>query len=471
MRLLLVAALLLTANTSAQDAFAKRFKDRTIRVDLEHSGTASEERLGFVKARLEGAWAGSKTNLLDASGNGAYRFLVRDPADKKPIFSRGYCSIYGEWETTGEAKVLRRSFQESVRFPEPLARALLSVEKREPGGAFVEIFACEIDPSSRAIDRSPPRAQGEVTVLAETGPAAERVDLLVAGDGYTAARKGEFEADAKRLLEALFATEPFKSRAAAFNVRLLHVAARESGIGDPRSGLHRSSPLGLSYNAFDSDRYMLTFENEALQEALALVRFDTVILLGDGTKYGGGGIYELYATCAARAAEAPYVFVHEFGHSFGGLADEYYTSQVAYEELLPSGFEPWEPNITALLDPKSLKWGDLVLSETPLPTPWNQTAFDRHEFDYQAKRRAMTEAAAPVADMDGLMARAKATTAALLGAERHKGAVGALEGAGYKARGLYRPEIDCIMFSRSAAFCRVCERALRRAIDVHAKGK
>jgi hypothetical protein len=193
-------------------------------------------------------------------------------------------------------------------------------------------------------------------------------------------------------------------------------------------------------------------------------------VLANTRKYGGGGIYGLWSTCAADSEVAAYVFVHEFGHGFGGLADEYYTSQVAYEDFTPPGTEPWEPNVTALLDPKSLKWKDLVAEGTPLPTPWNQDAYDQVDLAYQKKRAEAITRNADDATSEALMREIKAQRRPLLEGEKFFGKVGAFEGAAYEAKKLYRPELDCIMFTQSpTAFCRVCERAIARVIDTYTR--
>ena len=301
--------------------------------------------------------------------------------------------------------------------------------------------------------------------LREQGPSATQVDLLIVADGYTQAQRDKFMADAQRLSGVLLATEPFRRHAARFNVRGLFLASPEAGISNPRKGVWRDSAFGTAFNAFDSDRYVLTFQDRTLRDAVAQAPYDALILLANERKYGGGGIYNLWATATSDSEVAPYVFVHEFGHSFAGLADEYYSSQVAYEAFNAKGIEPWEPNATALLDPAKLKWKDLVEPGVPLPTPWNQAAYDAVDLAYQKKRAEAIAAQASEERQEELMRDIKAQTAPLLAKEPHRGKVGAFEGSMYEAKGLYRPEVDCIMFSRNpTSFCRVCERALERTI-------
>jgi len=310
---------------------------------------------------------------------------------------------------------------------------------------------------------------GPVVELLNNGDPATKVDLLILGDGYTAAERPKFDKDARRLVEILFAFEPFKSRKSDFNVWGLSPAASESGISRPSTGLYRRSPVGATYDAFGSERYVLTFDNRAFRDIASRAPYDVVEILANGQTYGGGGIFNLYATVAADSAWAPYVFVHEFAHHFAGLADEYYTSPVAY---LPAADrpEPWEMNVTALRNPASLKWKDLVAPGTPLPTPWEKDAFEAHSREIQAKRRAIRVAKRPEAEMDALFRVQQTEETRLLGAGTYAHAVGAFEGAMYEAHGYYRPQVDCVMFTRNAVpFCAVCRRALEKVIDLYSR--
>jgi hypothetical protein len=450
--------------------FDALFTGKTLRFDWFHSGTATEEHVSPDRFHLEGDWPGSRIHLVDDTNLDKYRLRVVDPANAETVWSRGFSSIYGEWETTGEAKQGWRTFHESQRFPEPRGPARLVLEKRGEDGAFHEIHATAFDPSSRFVDRSATSSRGEVLTIFENGDPARKVDLLVLADGYTAAEKDKFRGDAARLVGVMFDTEPYRTHKGDFNVRALFLPGAESGISNPRKGVWRDAPLGCSFNAFDTDRYVLTFANEKLREAAAQAPYDALIIVFNDRKYGGGGIFNLWATCAADSEQAPYVFVHEFGHSFAGLADEYYSSQVAYEQFNPKGIEPSEPNVTALLDPASLKWKDLVLVDTPLPTPWDQAGYDRIDLDYQAKRKKMIDEKASEEATEALMREVGRTTGPRLSSEKFAGRVGAFEGALYEAKGLYRPEVDCIMFTRNPkTFCRVCARAIERVIASYAE--
>ena len=193
-----------------------------------------------------------------------------------------------------------------------------------------------------------------------------------------------FHADVKRLVEVLFSVSPFRERRADFNVRAIDTPSTDSGVDRPSDGVYRRTALNASYDIFGSERYVLAPDNEAVREAAAQAPYEFVEILVNGEKYGGGGIYNLFATASTRSGSTPYVFVHEFGHHFAALADEYYTSDVAYETAAPT-VEPWEPNITALLDPAALKWKDLVEAKTPVPTPWAKEDYEKHSAVYQAR--------------------------------------------------------------------------------------
>lgn len=467
----LLLATLVAAPATPGDGFDADFTGGTLRLDTFHSGTAGEEHFAIDSVRLEGPWPGSRHHLLDDTNLGKYYLRVVDATSHRTLYSRGFASIYGEWETTGEAHDgVWRTIHESVRFPEPRRPVQLVIEKRQGDGTFGQVFSTLVDPAGRFIDRSPLPRVGEPWTVFESGPAAGAVDLLILGDGYTAAEAETFKADVERLSAALFATEPFHSRRGDFNVRALQPPSQDSGVTDPRAKTWHATPLGLTYNAFDSERYVLTFANRRLREIAAQVPYDALILLANNRKYGGGGIYNLWTTAAAHSAEDAYLVVHEFGHSFAGLGDEYYTSQVSYEDFTAPGVEPWEPNLTALLPGRELKWGDLVAEGTPVPTPWDQQHYDEVSIAFQERRQALRAAGAAEEVLEKLFEEDRAVTGPMLRAEPHYGQVGAFEGAGYQAKGLYRPALDCIMFTRNPKdFCPVCARAIERVIDLYSR--
>ncbi len=443
------------------------YTGQTFRFDYFHTGTAGEEHFSPDQIRLEGEWPGSRTNLVDELNFGKYYFEILDEASGRTIFSQGFCSIYGEWETISDALDGNwGTFHESIRFPEPKAKVRLVIQKRQADQSFREIYSILIDPYHYSVNRSHISRAGRVWEMEVNAPVDKAVDILVLGDGYTKKERKKFHADTKRLLGVLLDTEPFKSNRDHFNVRAIDLYSPGSGISSPRGRFWNASALDLRYNSFDSDRYVLAYENKRIREIAAQAPYDALVILVNSAKYGGGGILNLYATVAVDTEPADYIMVHEFGHSFGALADEYYSSNVAYEEFNLPGVEPWDPNITALLEPGYVKWGHLVDEDTPLPTPWDQAAYDSAGARYRTQRQELISAGGMDAEaMNELMRTAAETTTGILESNQYYGKVGAFEGAGYQSQGLYRPSVDCIMFSRNAGyFCPVCQATIEKVI-------
>jgi len=444
----------------------------TMRLDYYHTGDANSEVFSVDRIVIEPLpWPGDPKQAIDTSNLGKYFFEVRDAKSKQVLYSRGFASIYGEWETTDEAKSLKRTFQESLRFPAPSAAVSIVLKKRDAKNNWQDIWTTTIDPSDMFIDHSKRTAPAPLIAIQKAGEPEAKVDFLILGDGYTAAEAKKFEADARRLTEVLFATSPFKEHRKDFNVWAMSPPAAESGISRPSTGIYRNSPLGATYDAFGSERYVLTFDNRSLREVAEHAPYEFIEVLVNGRTYGGGGIFNLYSTVASDNAFANYVFVHEFGHHFAGLADEYYTSSVAYAPS-PDRIEPWEPNVTALLDVSTLKWRELAspfANVTPIPTPWNKEEFENYSREIQKRRAQLRKDKRPEQEMEALFREELAHEQKMFAAEKHFGQVGAFEGAMYEARGYYRPEIDCIMFSRSDKFCHVCRFAIERVIKMYSR--
>jgi hypothetical protein len=470
--LALVAVIIAVAAVPAvaQPVYGTFFAEKTMRVDYYHTG-GGQELFALDQVVSDGPWAGSRTNLIDNTNLGPYFFEVIDRRTNQPIYSRGFASIYGEWETTDEPKQgLHRSFHESLRFPWPKAPVQVVVKKRDKQNAFREVWSTIVEPASRFVTAAEIRPAGKVWTVFENGPAATKVDLLILGDGYAEADLPKFHADVKRLVDVLFATEPFKSRKSDFNVRAIDVPSARSGVNRPRTADFRRTPLGVSYNIFDSERYALTLDNRSMRDIAAAAPYDFLEILINEQQYGGGGVFNDHATAAVDTAFAEYIFVHEFGHHFAGLGDEYYTSDVSYETGVTDRPEPWEPNITALKDPATLKWKDLVEAATPLPTPWDKDPYEKKSQEIQATRRELRAKNVPESEMNALFTSEMNWSTPFLGGMKYSKKVGAFEGASYEAKGLYRPEADCIMFTRDkVGFCRVCQRAITRIIDMYSR--
>ena len=409
-------------------------------------------------------WPGNPARPIDETFRGKYSFEILAVESGELLYSRSFSSVYGEWETTGEARRINRTFHESLRFPVPADEFIAVIKKRDVENRFQEIWRAQLDPGDYLVHQESAPYSSQVTPIEYNGQPATKVDLLILGDGYTADEQEDFLEKARAYTETLFATEPFKKRRGDFNVWALAPAAAQSGISRPSTDTYRDSPLGTRYDAFRSERYVLTYENKAMRRIASSAPYDFVEILTNSEVYGGGGIFGLYGTVAANSEWGNYVFVHEFGHHFAGLADEYYTSSVAYE--LPDEIsEPYEPNVTALLDPENLKWNHLVEVNTPLPTEWPKAAYEEHSVVYQARRADMREENVSEDEMNRLFRTNQNIVEEMFSKAEYRNAIGAFEGGNYLAEGIYRSEMNCIMFTRTTDFCRVCSNAIEQVID------
>lgn len=422
------AVLIIAAGAAAQGrTFDRYFEDGCLRVDLYHTGRGDVEIFSVDEIIREPYWGGNPRSLVDTLNLGQYMLRVFDRKTNDLIFSRGYNSIFGEWVTTGEAeRGEAATFHETLLMPFPRGEVQIRIDRRDRENRFVNVFDKVIDPSGYHVTTENRYAGFRARALIKNGPPSRKVDIVMLGDGYTGDRIHKLREDAESLLAAFFEVEPFKSRKEDFNVRLIECVSAEEGVDNPREGVFVDNILGLSFNSLDLDRYMVVSDNKTVRDIAAKVPYDNIILLANEKKYGGGGIFNLYSASISDNQFSEYVFVHEFGHSFAGLADEYYSSKVTYNDMYPRGVEPWEPNITALLDKDDIKWKELIVEGTPIPTPDDST---------------------------------------------YAGVAGCFEGAGYSAEGLYRSYRDCIMFSKATGqgFCPACRAAIERMIDFNTR--
>ncbi len=420
---MVVSAVVANAGDSEFDQY---FIDKGLRIDLFHTGTATTELFSLDELIEQPYWGGNPRSLIDTLNLGGYLVRVFDLQTNKQIYSRGYCTLFGEWVTTDEAIAeFPRTFHESVIIPYPLRPVQVRIDRRDRNNIFRNVYDLLIDPGDYHIRKEKRCHHFKVRELVKNGPADRRVDLVILGDGYQKTEMHKLREDADRFIEALFLTEPFKSRKRDFNVRLVETLSLDTGVDEPRKNIYKNNFLGLSFNTFDLERYMLSFYNKSVRDAASRAPYDLVVIIANTERYGGGGIFNLYSISCSDNEYDEYVFVHELGHALAGLADEYFSSDVAYNDMYPRGIEPWERNITALLDTTDVKWGDLIDDGTPVPTPPDSIYAD---------------------------------------------VVGCFEGAGYSAKGLYRSSLDCRMFSKSLIdFCPVCRRAIEEVIDFHTR--
>ena len=444
--------------------FENYFIDKTMRFDYFHAGTATEEHFSTDRIVSDGIWSGSKKILIDDLKLGLYFFEVIDKESKTLLYTRGFASIFGEWQTIPEASEKWGTFHESIRFPWPLRPVTVILQKRDSLNNFSTIWTTDVDPASRQVNPADLIHTNRVDIIAENGPASQKVDLVILGDGYSKDEMGKFRKDAARLSGYLMNAEPFKSHSKDFNIRAIETPSESSGVNKPHHKVSKRTPLSVHYGSFDSERYALSFDNKTIRDVASEVPYDLMVIMINERTYGGGGIYNLYTTVVADNKFTEYIMIHEMGHHMAALADEYYTSAVSYE-IPEVKVEPWETNLTALFDKNNLKWKDLVENSTPLPTPWNKEEFDKSGYSIQKERDSLRAAMVPETVMEDLFTRQMNKENEYFAKEKYKDFVGAFEGAGYLAKGLYRPQIDCIMYTRHLVFCKVCRRSIENVIN------
>jgi hypothetical protein len=441
----------------------------TMRVDYLHSGNALDEHYALERVVVEPLpWPGNLRQTIDTTNRGNNMVEVVDAKTGKLLYSRGFSTVFAEWRSTEEAARINRGFEESVRFPRPEQPVRVRILKRDERNLFSVVWTADVNPDAQDVIRKQPPAPVKPIGIRVNGPSEDKVDLLIVGDGYTQAEMKKFEAAARRLADHLFQVSPFKERAKDFNVWAIALPTEESGVSRPSTGVHHASKLGARYDIFGSERYVLTTDNRALRELAQYAPYEFIEILVNNETYGGGGIFGQFSTAAADNDWANYLFVHEFGHHFAGLADEYYTSPVAYATG-GERREPWEPNATALHDPANLKWKKFVKEGTPLPTPWPKEAYETASRAYQKERAALRADNRPESEMSALFRRDLQQSNELFSRDPHRHTVGAFEGANYEATGYYRPEMQCIMFDRSDTFCSVCADAIGTIIDLYSR--
>jgi hypothetical protein len=306
-------------------------------------------------------------------------------------------------------------------YPKNKIRFLLS--KRERNGLFSKLYETTIDPSSYFIRKENPLNVG-ITKISGDGDPHTSVDLAFIAEGYKADEIGKFRDDVKKMADWLFAEEPYSDYKDKFNIWAVEAISQDSGTDVPGQRFYVNTALNSSFYTFDIDRYLTTEDIKAVNDFAAAVPHDNIIVLINSSKYGGGGVYNYYSGTTTGNQLSPKVFIHEFGHGFAGLADEYYSSAVAYNEFYPLDVEPWEPNITTLVNFES-KWKKMIGKDIPQPTPSE---------------------------------------------EKYKNVTGLFEGGGYSSKGIYRSEMDCRMKSNgSKGYCSVCRNAIKEMIEFYIK--
>ena len=402
----------------SQIDFNKYFRNESMRFDFLLGGNSNEERVYPEQIKKEPFFAGSKKNLADPFNYGNYRFRIFDVKSDSLIFSKGFSTLFEEWQSTAEAKETDKTFYQSAIFPFPKRKIRLEIDSRQRDGNFKTIFKTEINPDNYFILNETP-IQFETFEILNNGKPENKVDIVILAEGYTLAELEKFKEDAKRVTQYLFDEEPFKSEKGKFNVSAVLTPSPESGTDIPGEHIYKNTRFNSTFYTFDVSRYLTTSDMKNILDAAALVPYDHIYVLVNTERYGGGGFYNFLSVCTADNSLTKEVFVHEFGHGFAGLGDEYYNSEVAYEDFYNLKAEPWEPNLTTLVNFDS-KWKKMVADSVEIPTP----------------RSA-----------------------------KYTNTVGVYEGGGYMSKGIYSPFIDCQMKSNNAkGFCPVCDESIRKVI-------
>ena len=401
-----------------QVEYDKYFTDNQLRIDYYLFGNSDTVMYALDKLVKEPKWGGPRAQLTDDTNYGMYFFEVTLPDSYEVLYSHGYCLLFGEWQTTDEARKISKGFHESVVMPFPKETVEVVFYAKNYNLELIEQMKITIDPTDYFIKPAPQLPYAVYNVYGDY-PVDKAVDIVLLPDGYTEQEMGKFVRDCQFFVESLFNYEPYTRYKDRFNVRAVMVPSQDSDITMPADGLYRNTALSCSFWTFDSERYCMTYDNETMKTLAGQVPYDQIYILANTKKYGGGGIFNSYCVSTTGNSYSSDVIIHEFGHGFAGLADEYdYEGTDNYNLEV----EPWEPNITTLIGFEG-KWNDMVSKKTPVPTPEEK---------------------------------------------KYEKTVGVYEGAGYQATGIYRPMMDCLMGSfKGNKFCPVCERAIERMIKYY----
>lgn len=416
-------------------AFSHAFAaDRTLRVDYIFSGTAKTAGIALDEMSVFDGWAGRSHNLDSVALKGNGQISMRDAATGRILYRQSFSTLFQEWQTTEESVTVCKSFENVFLLPMPSAKAVVRVELYDFHGNVQASFEHPADPDDILIRRLP-ASQVPHRMLLESGPASECIDIAIVAEGYTASEADLFYADAKVAMDEILSYEPFASFRDRFNFVAVAAASNDSGVSVPAEGDWKDTALGSHFSTFYSDRYLTTLRLRRLHDLLAGISYEHIVILANTDTYGGGGIYNSYTLTTAHHPSFKPVVVHEFGHSFAGLADEYYYDDQYSDYYFPDE-EPWEQNITTMCDFAS-KWGALLPEGAKVP-------FEGEPCSKEELWKRIAEG------------------------EPAGNFVGVYEGGGYLSKGVWRPYPDCRMHTNYApAFCPVCQHAIRNLIEFY----
>ena len=390
-------------------AICLKAQEQTLRVDYMFSGTDKSVEISLDEMSRFDGWAGRRTNLKDVPVRGNGQICMTDLQTGDTLYRMSFSTLFQEWQTTEEATKVRKSFENVFLLPMPQSKAKVNVHLYDFFGNIAGSMNHVVDPSDIMIRQLKPEAP-EHRYLLKSGTPVEKIDVAIVAEGYRAEEMDMFYADAQTAMEAILKHEPFSQYKDRFNFVAVALESQDSGVSVPGEGEWKNTALKAHFNTFYMDRYLTTLRLKNMHDKLCGVPYEYIVILANTDTYGGGGIYNSYTLTTAHHPAFKPVVVHEFGHSFAGLADEYYYDDQYVEYYYP-GTEPWEQNITTLADFES-KWKDML---------------DAGEAEL-------------------------------------------LEGAGYQSKGVYRPAKDCRMHTnRPDSFCPVCQRAIAHIIEFYSE--
>ncbi len=408
-RLLLSTLLMLAAVSTWAQRFDDYFEDRTLRIDYTFSGNHERQQLYVDELVALPRWYGRRQRLAELPLKGNGQLTVRSKSTGEVIYRHSFSSLFQEWLATDEAKHTQKSFENVFLMPFPKAPVDITVELRDYHEQVVATMTHSVDPKDILIRRAGERLVTPYVTLQQAADTSHCIHVAYVAEGYQQHEMDTFLDDCRVAMESLFQHEPFRQMQDRFNMVAVMSPSAESGTSEPSKGIWKNTALGSHFDTFYSDRYLTTLHLKRLHDVLAGTPYEHIIILVNTSHYGGGGIYNSYNLTYAHGDKFRPVVVHEFGHSFGGLGDEY-----PYGDSDPMYFadtEPWEPNLTTKHDFTG-KWEQLV----------------------------------------------------------REGRAGLVEGGGYLSKGVWRGFENCRMrTNEEPEFCLVCQQALIRLIDFYTK--
>ena len=405
-------------NGFTEDTISEVSAHGTIRYDFEFVGAKDTFFIVPVQIKRLKSNVGSQSNIQEDHDMGNIRFRIIDKNSDKLLYQKGFSPLFFEWLATAEAKTTSRSYYHGLFFPDFGNDFIVEIDKRDHRNNWMKLYADTVLQQNIWIKKELPVIY-PVDTICFSGNASEKIDIAILAEGYTGEEMSKFVSDVCRMTDSLFSYKPYSSYKNRFNIYAVKVPSVESGTDQPDKDIYRNTVFNSTFDTFESERYLTTSDMKSIYDAVDGVAWDHIIVLVNSSRYGGGGFYNSVSVCSSDEPRSPLVFIHEFGHAFAGLGDEYYYADNTEEPIYYTGVEPWEPNLTTLTHFEN-KWKDMISANVPVPTPRDSV---------------------------------------------YAGKVGVFEGGGYLSKGVYSPAMNCLMKELNARiFCPVCQEAIERAI-------